>query len=1110
MRDRKYLIFIDILGFEDLLTEIGEETRLEPRKVRRDFIEVIREKISTLEAGRKICGKKYGESDDWLLVTDSLDKSFECIDSILNHHTGYIGHDKIPLEIGLGIAEYDPWAKFSSEYLTSEDETIKLLKMNIIKSFHRWYKEQNNGNSIRETFLVLTESAYNELEPLDRVTCKEIKLNNTKNGGNKEAVTFFLADIEKVQQRAKVFEFLEMIGVPGSKIYDRIDHLFVPPLEYDEIKEALSRDRILFITGTAEYGKTYTALRLLWEYFAKDYKAAWIEGGGPEERQEVRKKMENIERELKPQQIIYFEDPFGKTEYERREILEREIGTIIDSVKNVPDVYVIVTSREEVFKQFEKEQLSSKQLGKFEIKLNIKKPSYNDEKRKEILSKWAQAKACKWFDDVGLRMMVIKRLDNKKNLPTLLSIRNFVTATINVIERSELLEILKEKSRDTGKAFAREIETMTDDKVLFLSFPFIYNFPADFVETQYQKLIKKFKIQTNMDFTQMLEWFLDDKIEVREGKISFSHPSYLQALPDLLSKDGHLTEWNLSIFSNTLLYLAKKEEAAGAVIYVVANNFDRFPAKVGNLLTRLSLKEENAWAITKAIASNFEKLPSKVRDLLFNLSEKVNTARHVARAIASNFNKLPRDMQLLLFELAERPESERQVAGAVAYNFLNLPNKARNLLFKLAEKQETAGAVAWAIAKNFYKLPVEVTNLLYKLAEKDNLAQEVARAVANNYNQLPEKAQNLLFQLSEKDETVGAVVFAIAHNYEKLPENIKNLFVQFSQRDDLAWAVARAVASNFDKLPSNIGNLLFKLSERDECAEQVAWSVAHNFITLPVSARHLLFELSERERVAGAVALAISNNFEKLPEEARQLLYRLSGREEAATQIAAGIDQNFEKIPENMRVELLLKVSEKDKAAVATAWAVTNNFEQLPPKVRIQLLLKLSENNRAAEHIAGFVIDNFQKIPQRARDQLLLKLLEKGNTVRVIASFLEINFNRLPQEFRNSLLLKLSVMKDASDCVTLLVAQNFDKLPSKVRNLLDVLQDHLRHILIRLSTSNSYLQKMQAIQIIASIESKLSNDFIVLIYEILAKDSNKRVSKKAKELLSYIEKDDQY
>ena len=40
----------------------------------------------------------------------------------------------------------------------------------------------------------------------------------------------------------------------------RIDTVYIPPpLEYEEIRSILENERIVFITGTAEYGKTYTA-----------------------------------------------------------------------------------------------------------------------------------------------------------------------------------------------------------------------------------------------------------------------------------------------------------------------------------------------------------------------------------------------------------------------------------------------------------------------------------------------------------------------------------------------------------------------------------------------------------------------------------------------------------------------------------------------------------------------------------------------------------------------------------------------------------------------------------------------------------------------------------
>jgi len=377
MNEKKYLIYVDILGFESLAEEIEKERGIEAREVREKFIDVINESVKTIERGGRIIGKRYGESDDWLLLTDSLENVFESILEILDHHTPYKGYEKIPLEIAMGTGEYDKWARFDGKELIIEKSTIKFLKTKIIGYYHNWYKQKHNQKSPKSTFIVLTESAYRELEPLDRTICLKIEYKYNKANGKEEIITFFGADVNKVQQRGKVFEFLEKIGYAGSKLYGRIDEVYVPPLEYEEMARTLKEKRFAFITGTREYGKTYTAIRLMWEYYNSGYEPGWIKGGEPTERVKVREKLENIRAVLKPGHIIYFEDPFGRTKYERRDGLEREIGAIIDTVRQVEDVFVIITSREEVFKEFEKEKISAKELKEFEKKLNIKKPSYD-------------------------------------------------------------------------------------------------------------------------------------------------------------------------------------------------------------------------------------------------------------------------------------------------------------------------------------------------------------------------------------------------------------------------------------------------------------------------------------------------------------------------------------------------------------------------------------------------------------------------------------------------------------------------------------------------------------------------------------------------------------
>lgn len=751
MNEKKYLIYLDILGFEGLAEEISSEKGIDPRDVRKKFIEVIKERVERLEAKGKIIGKKYGESDDWLLVTDALDKVFNCILEILDHDTGYRDYEKVPLEIGIGTGKYDKWARFDGTNLIVEDGTIKFYKTNITGYYNKLYKQ-----SPKPTFIVLTESAYHELEPLDIKICQEIEYK--KDGGNEEVVTFFVADVDKVQRRGRVFEFLEKIGYPGSNLYGRIDEVYVPPSEYEEMARALEEKRILFVTGTPEYGKTYTAVRLMWEFYNRGYEPRWNKGGELAERIEVRRKLEDIRSELKPGRIIYFEDPFGKIGYERRESLEREIGTTIDSVEQVEDVYVVITSREEVFKEFEKEKLSAKELKEFEEKLNIKKPSYGYEKRKEILLNWAEEENCKWRGNRELKDFVLESIKDEKTLPTPLSIRGFVVATSDIEKEDKLKEELKEKSMETAKAFAKEIKNMSDDKVLFLSFPFISSyFEIEVVRATYHELVEELNLNDAWRFDRVLEWFKKDKISISDRYIRFSHSSYYEAFEYFFTEEGHSTIND--IFNKLFIKLLEKDEIDRYAAWTVAHNFDKFHKDVRNkLLLILSEKEEAASAVMHAVTENFDKLPEDIRNkVLPKLSEYGEVAIAVGYFAANNFDKLSNDLRNLLFEPSWNEGVALGAAIVLKENFDELSIDARNvLLLKLSERNGVvAECVAAIVACNFYELPNDVRNeLLLKLLEKDGADRWVAWTIASYFDELPDDVRNSLFKLSEKNEEV--------------------------------------------------------------------------------------------------------------------------------------------------------------------------------------------------------------------------------------------------------------------------------------------------------------------------------------------------------------------
>ncbi len=394
------------------------------------------------------------------------------------------------------------------------------------------------------------------------LTQKDLKLPSFVSDINYKTCSDLEGVRDYLQSRASqplVEEFLEKIGHKNNQIYRQIDSVYVPPAEFDEIKRTLEDERIVFVMGPREFGKTYTAVRLLWEYFKRGYEPHWKCGA----------ELINIEKDgLHPRRIIYFEDPFGTTEYQQTERLERQIGIVSALVKQSDEAYVIITSPEEVYKEFEKEQLGP-HLDRVEKRLTLATPSYSAEHRRKILLLWAEKFDCKWLKNSDLRDFVLHSLKDDKKLPTPLSIRNFAISSGDDTTEIQLENEIMLQSKATEEVLANEIKRMPDDMVLFLAFPLLSEFDVEWVKNMYEDLVKKLDIRYPASedhpwsFEQVLDWFKKDKVELFEDvyfdfrrenfedlpniivtkitRIRFSHPSYARALA-LLSNRKRFTK----------------------------------------------------------------------------------------------------------------------------------------------------------------------------------------------------------------------------------------------------------------------------------------------------------------------------------------------------------------------------------------------------------------------------------------------------------------------------------------------------------------------------------------------------------------------------------------
>ena len=136
-----FLTWFDILGFDKLAKEIKSKTGINESKVRRDFINLLNNKVEILRNRKLIIGSNYGNRDDWILVTDSLQNTILSIDYILDHDTEYINYKKIPLEIGFSYVDDIKDEELSDLELIIKNQTIKFLKSNMIYDYRSYYKE---------------------------------------------------------------------------------------------------------------------------------------------------------------------------------------------------------------------------------------------------------------------------------------------------------------------------------------------------------------------------------------------------------------------------------------------------------------------------------------------------------------------------------------------------------------------------------------------------------------------------------------------------------------------------------------------------------------------------------------------------------------------------------------------------------------------------------------------------------------------------------------------------------------------------------------------------------------------------------------------------------
>ncbi len=261
--------------------------------------------------------------------------------------------------------------------------------------------------------------------------------------------------------------FIEKIA-HNDKRYVDIDELFVEPIEFVAMRAVLDQSRLLFIVGDPGMGKTYCAVKLMKQFFELGYDPVWYAGLEKSERADQRQVLETFRPRTR--QVIYFEDPFGRTVFEKRDSLQRVFGPLADHLRET-DARVIITSRKEIFEQFSKEVVTTIDIQRFTQEMNVVKPSYSSDALVQILRKLAHETT--WYNDDTCRASVVSKIQSG-TLKTPLAIQDFVFSVEHLADKKALLERLQRRGVEERRMFSEDIQANQVPAKITLSLVFLF------------------------------------------------------------------------------------------------------------------------------------------------------------------------------------------------------------------------------------------------------------------------------------------------------------------------------------------------------------------------------------------------------------------------------------------------------------------------------------------------------------------------------------------------------------------------------------------------------------------------------------------------------------
>jgi hypothetical protein len=342
-------------------------------------------------------------------------------------------------------------------------------------------------------------------------------------------------------------DFLDALAVDtsGSSPYLAIDRLFVPPRQYSRIREVLAQRHAVVILGDPHVGKTYTAVRLLWESYRDDGRQPrWINSNRlAAALQSPAGSFEARIKELFPAgSTVYLEDPFGTT-------VPLDMRDFVDNLKSFfrivreTDLRVVITSRSHVFNQ-----VIPDVFAEYVVTLTqqlVLEQSYDADDLADLIRRYLDEYRVAWRAEATPD--VVARIAGELHAPH--NIALFLIATRDVARMADALAQLR-SYRDVVEQFALILRELPLWQLGFLCVAYFFSsFDIDAVLTR--RLFDEGVAAGELGAAELVSWdravrelaeFCTERETWRRSFIGLRHPSIEEAFDHRVRADPRLLE----------------------------------------------------------------------------------------------------------------------------------------------------------------------------------------------------------------------------------------------------------------------------------------------------------------------------------------------------------------------------------------------------------------------------------------------------------------------------------------------------------------------------------------------------------------------------------------